>query len=175
MAVQTIAPAYAIYWSAKFDDIDGDALMMFNRLYSKFQRMQEKYPEDNLMFVMGASEYSTKMHKGWTFKMVYPVAKKKGGRKECRVSTRINTIRNGQRISGELIDIPPKTAPHIHIMVIGRRASTHAQAIVDYLAKQEKRSGRKPQRKWKKALPDSYAISNSYEYIEGQSTHFRSF
>lgn len=175
MAVQVTTSAYSVYWVAKFEDIDGDTLVMFNRLYSKFQRMQEKYVEDDLKFVIGASEYDTNKHVGWTLKMVYPTAKKKGGRKVCMAFAKVNYVKDGRRIQGTLVDVVPKTKPHIHIMVIGHRASLHAQDIARYLTTQEKKSGKEITKKRKKKLPDSHAISNSRGYIEGQSTHFRDF
>ena len=167
---KTTAPGYMFSWPTKFEDIDGDALMMLNRLCAFCRRMKEKHAKDGLTFVLGASEYSTEAHKSWTHKMVYPTAKKKRGRKECVAYMLVNKVRDGKRINFILEEPAPKTEPHIHIMLEGGRASTHAQTIVSYLNRQSGSRGKKAR---KIPLQSSHDVSDNRGYIEGQSSHLR--
>lgn len=170
MAATQTAPAYSLHWPTKFVNIDDDALVMLNRI-SKFCRdMKNKYSEDDLSFVLGASESDTKKYHGYSHKMVYETAKKNGGRKVCVAIIKRRMLIDGRYTTKTWFMPVPKVEPHIHMMLIGKHAAKHAQELRQYLNKQ---SGSKGKVAWQKPLWTSNDIAYSREYIEGQSTHCR--
>lgn len=170
MTEKMTAQAYLIEWPRHFEDIGGDALVMLNRLCSFCRRQAKENAKDNLAFVIGASEHDMTRHKGSEFKMVYVTAKKMGGCKTCMVFTRGSKLKDGRRVQGCHVEPAPKTAPHIHIMVLGNHAATHAQTVVTYLNRQGGSQGKLAR---KKPLKHHDDIVNCRGYIEGQSTHLR--
>lgn len=166
VVTRTAAFAYYIQIQHTFEDIDGDALAFTERLRLVAYRDKQKHLNDNLTYVLGASECN--MHfplNGLPREMIYEVAKKQGGRKMAMIK---DVPLKHRDIGGpSTMDMPAyKTEPHAHAMVSGKHASARAQKLVDYLHG-------KGYIAYKVPLKTSDDAVNYSNYIENQSTHHR--